>query len=185
MRSKARRSSSSTATTSTSRSEEHTSELQSHSDLHSFPTRRSSDLVTDSEATEAMNDLNSLPDAEQGQAIKQLDGDDFHKLLNEVPEDRREEFKSLVDNTHDPERKLQLWGEYHKSHVENDAKKDAKATEDTGWWPFESKEQDINRHKNKIRNQAVSATKDEVSDEIKFLEEKQKAGTLTETDVVD
>src|SRR5262252_3668661 len=29
---------------SNSRSEEHTSELQSHSDLHSFPTRRSSDL---------------------------------------------------------------------------------------------------------------------------------------------
>src|SRR5882672_6736377 len=28
----------------TQRSEEHTSELQSHSDLHSFPTRRSSDL---------------------------------------------------------------------------------------------------------------------------------------------
>src|SRR5579875_3142832 len=27
------------------RSEEHTSELQSHSDLHSFPTRRSSDLT--------------------------------------------------------------------------------------------------------------------------------------------
>src|SRR5215218_9191135 len=26
------------------RSEEHTSELQSHSDLHSFPTRRSSDI---------------------------------------------------------------------------------------------------------------------------------------------
>src|SRR5882672_6814981 len=29
----------------TYRSEEHTSELQSHSDLHSFPTRRSSDLA--------------------------------------------------------------------------------------------------------------------------------------------
>src|ERR1044072_1992234 len=28
------------------RSEEHTSELQSHRDLHSFPTRRSSDLVS-------------------------------------------------------------------------------------------------------------------------------------------
>src|SRR5882672_2010919 len=28
-----------------SRSEEHTSELQSHRDLHSFPTRRSSDLT--------------------------------------------------------------------------------------------------------------------------------------------
>src|SRR5476649_2747126 len=29
----------------TERSEEHTSELQSHRDLHSFPTRRSSDLA--------------------------------------------------------------------------------------------------------------------------------------------
>src|SRR5476649_808940 len=29
------------------RSEEHTSELQSHRDLHSFPTRRSSDLSAD------------------------------------------------------------------------------------------------------------------------------------------
>src|SRR5476649_1264997 len=33
-----------TFTFSTHRSEEHTSELQSHRDLHSFPTRRSSDL---------------------------------------------------------------------------------------------------------------------------------------------
>src|SRR5882672_146747 len=32
------------------RSEEHTSELQSHSDLHSFPTRRSSDLSGSSAA---------------------------------------------------------------------------------------------------------------------------------------
>src|SRR5579875_416889 len=31
------------------RSEEHTSELQSHSDLHSFPTRRSSDLLSNYE----------------------------------------------------------------------------------------------------------------------------------------
>src|SRR5476649_366818 len=31
-------------TTPNGRSEEHTSELQSHRDLHSFPTRRSSDL---------------------------------------------------------------------------------------------------------------------------------------------
>src|SRR5215218_3278317 len=33
------------------RSEEHTSELQSHRDLHSFPTRRSSDLVGDDRHT--------------------------------------------------------------------------------------------------------------------------------------
>src|SRR5882672_5176612 len=34
-----------------SRSEEHTSELQSHSDLHSFPTRRSSDLCSTTPTT--------------------------------------------------------------------------------------------------------------------------------------
>src|SRR5476649_2474831 len=39
--------SSSTGTITLTRSEEHTSELQSHRDLHSFPTRRSSDLVDD------------------------------------------------------------------------------------------------------------------------------------------
>src|SRR5260221_121256 len=35
------------------RSEEHTSELQSHSDLHSFPTRRSSDLPAGPDSTDA------------------------------------------------------------------------------------------------------------------------------------
>src|SRR5882672_11110833 len=35
------------------RSEEHTSELQSHRDLHSFPTRRSSDLATSSRGPRA------------------------------------------------------------------------------------------------------------------------------------
>src|SRR4030095_3812302 len=33
------------------RSEEHTSELQSHRDLHSFPTRRSSDLLAGGKGT--------------------------------------------------------------------------------------------------------------------------------------
>src|SRR5215211_6804466 len=36
--------------TAAERSEEHTSELQSHSDLHSFPTRRSSDLSAPGQA---------------------------------------------------------------------------------------------------------------------------------------
>jgi hypothetical protein len=140
--------------------------------------------VTDADAVEAMNNLNSLPAAEQGQAIKQLDKDDFDKLLDNVPDERREEFKSLVDNTHDPERKLALFGEYQKSHVANDAKKDAAATQDTGWWPFESKEQDKNRHLNSIRDQIVKSNNNEIDDELKFLDEKQKAGTLTEADVL-
>src|SRR5476649_774335 len=36
------------------RSEEHTSELQSHRDLHSFPTRRSSDLVFEAHQCNAL-----------------------------------------------------------------------------------------------------------------------------------
>src|SRR5215204_1744548 len=55
----------------TPRSEEHTSELQSHSDLHSFPTRRSSDpglSVIISERRQLINLayrlLGSLADAE-------------------------------------------------------------------------------------------------------------------------
>src|ERR671917_39061 len=43
-RSKAEASGPNAASARSSRSEEHTSELQSHRDLHSFPTRRSSDL---------------------------------------------------------------------------------------------------------------------------------------------
>src|SRR5476649_2027377 len=39
------------------RSEEHTSELQSHRDLHSFPTRRSSDLDADSRGPESESPL--------------------------------------------------------------------------------------------------------------------------------
>ena len=70
-------------------------------------------VVTDGEANEAMNILNSLPADQQGEAVKQLDKAAFDNLLDQVPEKRREEFKSLVDNTHDPERKLQLWGEQH------------------------------------------------------------------------
>src|SRR5882672_9941038 len=41
------------------RSEEHTSELQSHSDLHSFPTRRSSDLALGS--TRLVSERTSFP----------------------------------------------------------------------------------------------------------------------------
>src|SRR5215204_5032566 len=38
------------------RSEEHTSELQSHRDLHSFPTRRSSDLTRVSFGAQSLDD---------------------------------------------------------------------------------------------------------------------------------
>src|SRR5215204_3587807 len=50
------------------RSEEHTSELQSHSDLHSFPTRRSSDLVHHLHAEGLPVELDRLVEIRHGDA---------------------------------------------------------------------------------------------------------------------
>src|SRR4029453_7533316 len=56
------------------RSEEHTSELQSHRDLHSFPTRRSSDLSCDIWALSSRGRCGSLmrtaPRLSSGPAIR-------------------------------------------------------------------------------------------------------------------
>src|SRR5215204_4921826 len=60
---------------SVTRSEEHTSELQSHSDLHSFPTRRSSDLV-------------AALDGQLAGLLELLDGDGALRLEAEVDDDR-------------------------------------------------------------------------------------------------
>jgi hypothetical protein len=141
-------------------------------------------VVTDEEATEAMNLLNSLPDDVQGDAIKGLDKAAFENLLDEVPENRREEFKSLVVNTHDPELKLKLWGEQHLSQVKNAAEREHAKTADEGpWYWFDNAEQDRNERLNNRRDDIVDSTEDEIDDEMKFLMEKQKAGTLTEADV--
>jgi len=143
-------------------------------------------VVTDGEANEAMNLLNSLPPDQQGEAIKQLDQKSFDHLLDQVPSDRREEFKSLVDNTHDPERKLELWGEQHKSEVANDAKKEHEKTKDDGSWLFgRNAEQERNHRLNERRDDIVKSTDHEVDDEMKFLLDKQAKGTLTEQDVLD
>ncbi|MBK7194806.1 MAG: hypothetical protein IPH80_20190 [Myxococcales bacterium] len=142
-------------------------------------------VVTDGEATDAMNILNSLPADLQGDAVEQLDKDAFANLLDEVPEKRRAEFDTMVADTHDPERKLKLWGEQHKSQADKDAEAEHKKTADEGGWDFwnDTKEQDRNERLNSRRDDIIDSTKDETDEEVKFLLEKQKAGTLTEADV--
>ena len=142
-------------------------------------------VVTDGEATDAMNILNSLPADLQGDAVEQLDKGAFENLLDEVPEKRRAEFDTMVADTHDPERKLKLWGEQHKSQAEKDAEEEHKKTADEGGWDFwnDTKEQDRNSRLNDRRDDIIDSTKHEVDDEMKFLMAKQKAGTLTEADV--
>jgi len=143
-------------------------------------------VVTDGEANDAMNLLNSLPPDQQGEAVKQLDQKSFDQLLGQVPSERRAEFKSLVDNTHDPERKLELWGEQHKSEVANDAKAEHDKTQDDGSWLFgRNAEQQRNHRLNERRDDIVKSTDHEVDDEMKFLLDKQAKGTLTEQDVLD
>src|SRR5476649_639283 len=63
------------------RSEEHTSELQSHRDLHSFPTRRSSDLTLKhlENCYDAMH-----PAAEKSEQSFAWFSDIPHPLFNEI-----------------------------------------------------------------------------------------------------
>ncbi|HLL23340.1 MAG TPA: hypothetical protein VK427_14480, partial [Kofleriaceae bacterium] len=137
-------------------------------------------VVTDGEANEAMNILSSLPADQQGEAIKQLDKAAFDNLLDQVPEKRREEFKSLVENTHDPERKLKLWGEQHKSQVENDAEREKALTADEGHWWSRSDEQKRIKRLNDRRDDIVDSSTHEVDDELAVL---LANGSLTEADV--
>lgn len=133
-------------------------------------------VVTDGEATRAMNVLTSLPPELQGQAVNQLGNDQFHNLLTEVPAARREEFEPLVKATTDPDRKLALWGEFHRSEVSNDIARTKGDTGD-GLWFYESKskDQEEQARRNDARIHAGKTTDTEVADEMKFLRD-QKAG---------
>src|SRR5882672_2864362 len=63
------------------RSEEHTSELQSHSDLHSFPTRRSSDLLGEAGAIDALTGDEGRPAGRAG--LLAIAVGEQHALLGE------------------------------------------------------------------------------------------------------
>lgn len=139
--------------------------------------------VTKEEARDAMNTMLRLPPELQGGAIEKLDPDSFGRLLSTVPEAEREQFKALVDNTHDPERKLRLWAEYHKSKVANDAAKEKEKTKDEGGFFSQSAEQKENQKKNEQRDEIVKSTKSEVDEETAFLLDKVKAGKLSEADL--
>ena len=141
------------------------------------------DPVTQNEARDAMNTMLKLPPELQGKALAKLDPDSFGRLLSTVPEAEREGFKSLVDNTHDPERKLLLWAEYHKSKVANDAAKEKEKTKDEGGFWSQSAEQKDNQKKNERRGEIVKGTKSEVDEETAFLLDKVKAGKLSEADL--
>ena len=123
-------------------------------------------VVTDGEATTAMVAINTLPKHLQGKVVDEMDKEAFENLLDEVPEKRREEFAPMLESITDPERKLKLWGEYHKSKSAGDAE----------------------RSKDDWSETIAEGTEDEVDEEVEFLLEKAaKSGTeltLTEVDAL-
>ncbi|MEO8845219.1 MAG: hypothetical protein ABI591_05875 [Kofleriaceae bacterium] len=78
---------------------------------------------TGDEALSGLRAITSLPPKLQGDAIKLLTDQQFNNLLARVPEGNREELDALVKNTTDPQRKLELWGVYHKAHAAADAQR--------------------------------------------------------------
>jgi len=129
--------------------------------------------VSDGDAAEAMNALNSLPKEAQAGALKKLDNKTFDTLLDQVDEDRHEQgFKTLVDNCDDPERKLKLFGAQHKSHQRNEAER-LNDKEDTGGLDFwnDTKQQDAAESRQEKRETIAKTTSKEIDEEIKHLQD--------------
>jgi len=130
---------------------------------------------SDDKATAGMRVLTGLPPHLQGDAIAKLSAEQFQNLLIGVPEGKREELAALVKNTADPERKLQLWGTYHKAHVTADVARDKPGTD------AES------QRRHAARDTAAKSTHGEVDEEMAFMH--QQAATtgkaLSITDVND
>jgi hypothetical protein len=134
--------------------------------------------VTDGEARSALATLSGLPTELQGQAVEKLDADSFSALLSEVPAAERVKFKSLMAATSDPERKLRLFAEYHKSKVRGDAAQDRQTTEDEGGLFSQNEQQRRNQQTNQQRDALVEHTEGEVDAELSFLLQKAKDGKL-------
>lgn len=113
--------------------------------------------------------LTALPLAARGPAVDKLTHAQFQVLLKQIPEGNREELASLVPHTHNPKRKLELWGVFHKTHAMNDAKNDGAAADPES------------QRRHAARMNAATTTQAEVDDEVSFLEHRKKP--LTEAAV--
>lgn len=131
------------------------------------------DWTSDKQANTAMNALTSLPKDLQGKAVEKLPADQFKNLLSEVPKARREEFESLVENTTDPDRKLELWAAYAKSRAHNEAER---TKEDQGHWYSRTPAQKAAKQRNQNRAEAAKHTDDEVDEEVANLRALAKKG---------
>jgi hypothetical protein len=142
------------------------------------------------DATVAVHVLRTLSPAQQKLAMNKMSKADFEHLLKITPKDNRELFDSLLKNCANPERKLLLWAEYHKSKTANDVKgkhEDIPLLDQAMGvllgHPTE-KAQAVERHNTK-REDIAKTTEKEVDEETKHLLARMKAGKKVTTGEID
>lgn len=137
--------------------------------------QRLDDAVTDAsidlsgfvpEGKRGMERLTALPPHLQSEAVSRLSREEFVALLESTPEADREGLKALVDNVKNPQRKLELWGAYHKAHAKLDAQRRMGDATDP---------EQLRRHV--ARMNAADSTGGEVDDEVMSLVNGAVAGT--------
>jgi len=140
----------------------------------------SKDPMSGTQATEAMEILVNVPDAQRAKVIDGLDDTAFENLLERVPDGQRERFEALVESSTDPKRKVRLWAEFHKSRANNDI---AEHKGDIGKKGSRTDEQKQTLREHKRRQTAAATTNTEVDVEVTELLEQAKRGTLTLAEV--
>lgn len=139
------------------------------------------DTVTDAESTAALDELLALPIDARGAAIDALGDDEFHALLEELPEERRRELGALVAASEDTQRKLALW---QVAHVAEARALLEGAEEDPSFFD-RSEAADLARHRDDVRADTLSATEDEVADELRHIEARLARGETVPPEEVD
>lgn len=135
----------------------------------------------DQDAIKAVDTLTGLSAAQQRQAMQRMSNDDFDRLLSRVPKDNREQLESLYKNCTDPEKKLRLWAEVHKSKVGNNAREQNLV--DTAVSSLFGGDPDLAR-RTQDRTDIATTTEQEVDEEVKHLLELKRSGKkLTTKDV--
>jgi hypothetical protein len=132
------------------------------------------DEPEEEEAEVAIEVVAALPPEEQSAAIEDMDDQQFQALLAAVPEGDGEAMETIIGNCEDPDRKLQMWRDYH--HARN-------GREVEGMFPEEEMGEDPDQMQEwGIRNEANGEAEVEIAAEIRRLEEDGEELTMEQVD---
>jgi hypothetical protein len=93
--------------------------------IDEFIAERAEETATEAfaDGAAALHTLQGLPPDVQGKAVARMTISELNELLADIPEERREDLGPLLANTHDPYRKLTIWGAYHRAEAKAGAKR--------------------------------------------------------------